>query len=314
VNAKSLLLCAAALSSVAAPAHAQSYFFRPKAQVIVPAAPKDLTPATIAFTSKGGQTPGAEVLSEIRQLRDHDGVAVSVSGSNSSYRICADATCSTAPQWSTSAGQAERDQWVQLRQVAPAAGTKQVLTLSAGTLTATWEVESANGAFSFANMGINNAALRTALAGALGSDANWIQCTEVGTGGTESCAGASRTLVVFTASEYGQEFGLTVEGDLISSSSCWTARKGFYFTTVFQAAGRLLDSSGQATSAGQIQTCGSVQALALYSIKTDSPAGYTANAVNGIGGIAGWNTGYTLNGAPTTGGTAKSTVKWFKRR
>jgi hypothetical protein len=102
--------------------------------------------ASRTATLEVGATPataGQDPVSAILRLTSHDGIPVSVTGTGASYRLCADSTCSTSPQWTTSAGTAVRDAYVQMKAPAPAANTTAlVATLSYGSRTAAWSVTS----------------------------------------------------------------------------------------------------------------------------------------------------------------------------
>jgi hypothetical protein len=104
----------------------------------------DTTPSAISFESNLNAPPASQALSAIRQLTDHVGVDLSVSGgSSASLRVCADLACNSPTTGWVSSAPAATDAYVQLRQVAPDFGQTAVATLSYGTLSATWQVDSA---------------------------------------------------------------------------------------------------------------------------------------------------------------------------
>jgi hypothetical protein len=104
---------------------------------------KDEAPDTVSFPAKTGAVPDF-VLSEIRQLKNHEGVTLTASGTGTTFRVCPDSACASAT-FDANPKAAAVDSWVQLRQVAPAVGVNQVSTLRYGTqggvpIEATWTV------------------------------------------------------------------------------------------------------------------------------------------------------------------------------
>ena len=112
--------------------------------VMAPAtAPPDTTPDPFSFTDQTGAALGSVVTSNILAITGITGnVATSVS-SGGSYRVCADATCSANPAFTTSAGVMSNGQYLQLRLTASGSpGVAVNTTITVGTGSDNWSVTS----------------------------------------------------------------------------------------------------------------------------------------------------------------------------
>jgi len=158
-------------------------------------------------------------------------------------------------------------------------------------------------------MGLKDSGLASALSNALGP-AGWEQCTEVGNGGTTSCVGAAETLVVFTNTSTGVDFGLYAKIDIWNKPYGYAAYPGFYFTNTpnVNRKGYLLDRNGEASATGLVEIGDRSSAVPLIQMHDSRPIGYTSNHYV----RPGWQTGYTLTGDGHLAGV-QTTVKWYRR-
>ncbi len=107
----------------------------------------DIQPDNFSFTDQTGVTNSTLVSSNILQITGMDnGTSISIAGDGTpAYRICADATCSAAPAYTTSAGTINANQYVQLRLTSNASAlTANSATITIGTSSDIWSVTTAS--------------------------------------------------------------------------------------------------------------------------------------------------------------------------
>lgn len=105
--------------------------------------PFDHTPDTFSFTDQTGVEPSTVTESEIVQIVNlDDATPISISGNGSpEYRICADATCSGAPAYTSSAGTINDGDYLQLHLTSHADWeTTNSATVTIGEASDQWDV------------------------------------------------------------------------------------------------------------------------------------------------------------------------------
>lgn len=105
--------------------------------------PPDNTPDNFTFTDEVDVGLSTLIQSNIVQITGmDDDTVISISGDGSpAYRICADATCSTAPAYTSSAGTIDSGQYVQLRLTSNAGTeTTNIASINIGAATRIWRV------------------------------------------------------------------------------------------------------------------------------------------------------------------------------
>ena len=103
----------------------------------------DSSPDAFTFTDQTGVTTSTAIESNIIQISGmDDGTAISISGDGSpQYRICADATCSSTPSYTSSSGTINAGDYVQLKLTSNAfEGTTNSATLTIGPISDQWDV------------------------------------------------------------------------------------------------------------------------------------------------------------------------------
>jgi hypothetical protein len=123
---------------------------------------------------------------------------ISIAGSSAQYRICSDATCSTAPAYTSTAGTITNGQYVQLKLTSSASTcTALTTTLTIGTVSDVWSVKSRTAA-----------PVRTGL----GTGALWAQKAGVSPFTTPTFALANGDALLVCVSSLGVISGVTWNG------------------------------------------------------------------------------------------------------
>jgi hypothetical protein len=281
---------------------------------------KDTIPDAIAaFPNLTGVVASTDVFSEPRQLVNHDGTQVSVSGTSAFYRICSTSACTSDTGWQTAAATAGRDSWVQMKLTASATPSeRRDATLTYGGLTYVWSATTAAGAgtHSISAMGIVDANLRASLVAALGDTQDWVPCFGTGIVG-DSCSGGKAMLFLHKASGSSNEFGAYVAGDFAGFPDEWRTVPGFYFTNAATrlpfSSGYTFSHNGTMTATGKVdlnRASGRYTFIPLYNLGTTNPSSYTTNSYNSDG----WNAKFMLNGASQNGQGVVTTFTAYKRK
>jgi hypothetical protein len=133
MSKKAVLLASSALLALAAPALADSYFFRVKPLVDPPVA--------FSFTAASNVVPGSVVESSPIRLNGFRGTTASVSGGE--YQICATSTCSDQASWKTvPTPDLAVESYARVRVTAGAFGQVASATLTVGGTSAAFEAAS----------------------------------------------------------------------------------------------------------------------------------------------------------------------------
>ncbi|MDX2263425.1 MAG: hypothetical protein NW215_00440 [Hyphomicrobiales bacterium] len=120
--------------------------------------PNDATPDAFTFNDVTAAAASTLTTSNIVQITGiNASTPTGISGGSASYRICADATCSTNPEFTTSSGAITHNQYLQLRLTSAASDSATVsTTMSVNGVTDVWSVTTVTGdtapdAFTFAH-------------------------------------------------------------------------------------------------------------------------------------------------------------------
>jgi type II secretory pathway pseudopilin PulG len=103
---------------------------------------QDITPNPVSFTNQTGIAPGTQATSNVIQITGISGaVATSFAGTNASYQVCTNSSCTMGSGWITTPATLQNGNYVQMRILSSASwGATESRTLTIGATAFTWSV------------------------------------------------------------------------------------------------------------------------------------------------------------------------------